>query len=383
MKVFLFIAIGLIPSLLLANIDDNSRELFGIHRAVSGGAYSFVKYSLNGPDFETILTFDSSLGDVWELAYNTENRKFYSYAKTNYNTQSVLLEINAATATVTNLGQITVNIGNNTKAAICTTDGLTYNQSTNELIGTVDIICGSWRAFRVVKFNLASLGSGNVTCVQIGTLSAFSNIEYDAIAMALNNSLEGMDPDIPSNNLKFYSTANVSNSIGTTAMHVNMTNWAAYRGMAFNLSENKIYSFQGQNGLRWLARCNPSYVSNPYVFEQMVQYDLSGFEVRGIVFGSIADEPLSIENIEVPVEPEIELYVFPNPTTGSVELNIDGDVVPQRILIIDVTGKIVYRANDEEVLTRKLNLSFLPDGTYLMSVIFDSNKNSIVRIIKQ
>lgn len=363
--------------------NDTDRDLFGIHKSVADGSYSFVRYHLGGPNYDVLINFDSSLGDIWDLAYNINNKRFYAYGKASYNIPSVLLEINAASATVTNLGEISVSIGNNTHPSICTTDGLTFNQTTGELIGTVDTECGSWRAFRVIKFNLQSFGTGSVTSTQIGTLNTPVNLEYDAIAMADNNALQGMDPDIPTNSLKFYSTANVSTSIGATSLHSTLSAWGTYRGLAFNKSENKMYSFQGQNGLRWLVRCNPSYSINPYVFENVSQYDLSGFEIRGIVFGSMEDDNLSIANEESVVLSEIELVVFPNPTTGSVQFLIDSDFELFQILILDASGKVVGQASQDEILARKLDLSFLSEGVYMLNLIFESNKIQVVRVVKQ
>ncbi len=383
MRLLLFMFLTCIFTLCSAQSGEDIRDLFGIHKVVGSPSYSFVKYDLGGPGFEVILTFDNDLGDIWELAYNTDNKRFYTYGKAAYNTPSILLEINAATATVTNLGEISVLAGNETYSSICTTDGLTFNQTNGELIGTVDVDCGSWRGYRVVKFNLDSFGTGNVSSIQIGTLDSSLNLEYDAIAMANNNSLQGMDPDLPTNSLKFYETTNVSTLIGTTTLKNTFNSWGEYRGLAFNESENKMYSFQGQNGLTWLVICNPSYGASPYVFQNVSQYQLSGLEVRGIVFGSMLDNNLSIINNESDVLEEIELVIFPNPTIGSVEFIFEIDVEVIQIDIADASGKVVYSATSQEIHNRKLDLLFLNEGVYIFQIMYGKGRTKFAYIVKQ
>lgn len=377
----LFVAFG-------SKANEIDRNLFGIHRSVSNGTYSFVKYNIGGPDYEVILTFDQNLGDIWELAFNPNTKLFYTYGQANYNSPSVLLEINASTATVTNLGQITVNIGNAVHPNICTADGLTFNQSTNELIGTVDIVCGSWRGFRVVKFNQNAFGTAPVTCTQIGTLNLSSNLEFDAIAMADNNALQGMDPDIPSNSLKFYGVTNVAASIGQISLKNSFNDWSTYRGIAFNKSEDKMYTFQGQNGMRWLVACDPSYASNAYNFQNVTQYNLTGFEIRGIVFGSISNTPLSVDNndslfFEDEKNDDFEVVVFPNPTLGSLEIVIDEAVDVHQIFVLDASGKLCYTANEQEILARKIDLISLSEGVYMLRVVLDKGKSRVIQIIKK
>lgn len=369
--------------------NEIDRNLFGIHKSVSNGTYSFVKYDIGGPNYEVILTFDQNLGDIWELAFNPNTKLFYTYGQANYNSPSVLLEINASTATVTNLGQITVNIGNAVHPNICTADGLTFNQSTNELIGTVDIVCGSWRGFRVVKFDLNTFGGAtSVSCTQIGTLTTSNNLEFDAMAMADNNTLQGMDPDIPSNSIKFYGVNNVSTTMGSSSLQQTFSNWSTYRGIAFNKSENKMYTFEGQNGLRWLVMCDPSYGANAYNFQNVTQYNLTGFEIRGIVFGSISSGQVSLEENDLTqgdleLLDELELLIFPNPTTGSVEFAFDSDLEFVQILIIDSSGKLSYNANDQELINRKLDLTFLSEGVYMIHVVFEKGQSKFIRLIKQ
>lgn len=369
--------------------NEVDRNLFGIHKSISNGTYSFVKYHIGGSNFDVILDFDNDLGDIWELAYNPSTKLFYTYGKANYNTPSVLLEINAQSATVTNLGEITVNIGSNSHPSICTADGLTFNQTTNELIGTVDIVCGSWRSFRVVKFDLNTFGGAtSVSCTQIGTLTTSNNLEFDAMAMADNNTLQGMDPDIPSNSIKFYGVNNVSTTMGSSNLQQTFSNWSMYRGIAFNKSENKMYTFEGQNGLRWLVMCNPSYGANAYNFSNATQYDLTGFEIRGIVFGSIPSGQVSLEEndltqVDLELLDELELLIFPNPTTGNVEFAFDSDLEFVQILIIDSSGKLSYTANDQELIARKLDLTFLSEGVYMIHVVFEKGQSKLIRLVKQ
>ena len=64
--------------------------------------------------------------------------------------------------------------------------------------------------------------------------------------------------------------------------------------------------------------------------------------------------------------------IYPNPSNGNFSVNL-GEVIPESIEIIDLTGKIIYTQkefeNNHEIL---LNLSSVSNGIYFMKIATDS-----------
>lgn len=385
-----FLAVGLIFFALsgYAQTEDLSRTLFGIHKDVGTSNYSFVKYDLAGPGYDILINFNDTLGDIWELAYNPLNELFYCYGNAAYNENSYLLEVNPCDETVVNLGEINIVNSPVNVAGLCVTDGLTIHPTTGVMYGTINSSCGMsfWAANRVVVFNQNSFGTGVVTCTQIGTMNLSNSEELDLIAITSGNTIFGIDPDVPGNNGIFRTIANVTvNSIGNIGSAGTFTPWFGYRGIAYNQSENLMYSFENQNGLRWLRSFSVPVSGGQVLANNIYQYDLTGVEIRGIVFGSMNCESVSLEDnnfseATLEILDEIEIVVYPNPTTGSVEISVDQEI--EQILVVEPSGKIIHRANNQEIVAQELNLSQLPEGIYVMHVLFENGKTKYMRVVK-
>jgi hypothetical protein len=81
----------------------------------------------------------------------------------------------------------------------------------------------------------------------------------------------------------------------------------------------------------------------------------------------------NIENIE-----SGELRVFPNPTTGTLELQTN--LIINQVRIIDILGRTVEVETGD---VREINMTFLPSDLYFLEVRFEGNKQrEIVRVIK-
>ena len=72
---------------------------------------------------------------------------------------------------------------------------------------------------------------------------------------------------------------------------------------------------------------------------------------------------------------ESQVNLFPNPTTGLQELNIQGAVnTPVQVKLLDITGKelgILFQGDIQESQKIKVDLSVYPSGVYLLSVQMD------------
>jgi len=69
-----------------------------------------------------------------------------------------------------------------------------------------------------------------------------------------------------------------------------------------------------------------------------------------------------------------DLSIYPNPTKGFINIKTQNNI--SKVLIFDVTGKIVLKRNSIE--NNSLNISNLNTGIYLLK-IFDINNNNITR----
>ena len=71
------------------------------------------------------------------------------------------------------------------------------------------------------------------------------------------------------------------------------------------------------------------------------------------------------------------LLLYPNPTSGIVKVNAES---LQQIILFDLTGREVMRKESHESQT-SVDLSALPQGTYIMKVVTD-NGSCVKRVIK-
>ena len=122
--------------------------------------------------------------------------------------------------------------------------------------------------------------------------------------------------------------------------------------------------------------------------EPSTDFRLCAAGLRGIVFGSIPSGQVSLEEndltqVDLELLDELELLIFPNPTTGNVEFAFDSDLEFVQILIIDSSGKLSYTANDQELIARKLDLTFLSEGVYMIHVVFEKGQSKLIRLVKQ
>lgn len=103
------------------------------------------------------------------------------------------------------------------------------------------------------------------------------------------------------------------------------------------------------------------------------------FLTTAIVNVKAASDPLcahwSVENIDF----ANNVTIFPNPNTGSFELNVEGIDGELAINVFDMNGKVVYTENTSKVSSfqKSMNLSSLAGGVYYVKV--SSGENSAVK----
>lgn len=76
-----------------------------------------------------------------------------------------------------------------------------------------------------------------------------------------------------------------------------------------------------------------------------------------------------------------EWQVFPNPTTGFIEIQTDENDPATIVTITDALGKIPLERHTPN--TWRINMSLLPDGVYMIAIVTQSGKRAQKKILKQ
>ncbi len=78
-------------------------------------------------------------------------------------------------------------------------------------------------------------------------------------------------------------------------------------------------------------------------------------------------EPLSVVISNVGVTTNTEISVYPNPTSGLVNITVSGNGVEATVEIVDIIGKTIAKEQLNSILTQ-IDLSELPKGIYLIKI---------------
>jgi hypothetical protein len=100
-------------------------------------------------------------------------------------------------------------------------------------------------------------------------------------------------------------------------------------------------------------------------------HDLNSDSKVDIIAGStINNEIIWLDNLIVGIEEPVHLekaFVYPNPTNGHLNIDIDTESIVESINIYDIQGVCVYSLNKLSK-TPKLDISFLKSGTYFLRI---------------
>ena len=78
-------------------------------------------------------------------------------------------------------------------------------------------------------------------------------------------------------------------------------------------------------------------------------------------------------------ELEEDMSIYPNPTTGLINLNLNGNQQIQTVNLFDVHGQHF----NTSVISNEIDLSEFSSGIYFMEVQFDSGKKGQIKVIKE
>jgi hypothetical protein len=130
------------------------------------------------------------------------------------------------------------------------------------------------------------------------------------------------------------------------------------------------------------------------LLEREYEYDYSGNRIVRKTIFLLPPPPLMDDNLldTVPsVEPDvysdqagdIDLLVYPNPTTSHIHIQIQGEVevVSGNVLIFNTNGAQIGQQIFSG-LTTSIDLSHLPPGIYMVRIAINE-KNTIWKVVKQ
>ncbi len=75
-----------------------------------------------------------------------------------------------------------------------------------------------------------------------------------------------------------------------------------------------------------------------------------------------------------------EMRLWPNPVNHTLHLQLDS--TPAQIRLTDITGRVL-RLSTNHILVQEWDMSALPEGLYLMEVVFDSGVKIVERLVKE
>ncbi len=91
---------------------------------------------------------------------------------------------------------------------------------------------------------------------------------------------------------------------------------------------------------------------------------------------------LKVRKIDIPETESLNVEIFPNPTSGILQMNVRDEKNPVRIEIVDVSGKLIFQ-NDNYELKNAIDLSNYSAGIYFIRITdFSKTKYSVYDIIK-
>ena len=87
------------------------------------------------------------------------------------------------------------------------------------------------------------------------------------------------------------------------------------------------------------------------------------------------------DNVGVDTHTDLDVRVFPNPTTGMLHVQCSEPV--QQIVIYDLSGRQIMSYNGQAEQLNTLNVNSLTNGVYFIRILTQDNQSSISKFIKQ
>ena len=108
--------------------------------------------------------------------------------------------------------------------------------------------------------------------------------------------------------------------------------------------------------------------------------DVNGelYITNGSSVSKLVDTSLSTPSLN-----ESEVTIFPNPATNELYIKNNNNLALQNISIADLTGKVVFNQDIQNIDSNAVNITSLAKGMYLVTVETQSGLTATSKIIKQ
>lgn len=239
--------------------------LYGIQD--NGTNYEMVTYDIVTGAETSLATIPASFGLTGVLTYNPDQQVFYCYSEFGATDITHLLEIDACSYAITDLGQVMVD-GNPAYVS----EGLAYDPVSSELYGTLSdmvpgtpMVAANYHSNMLVRYTL-----GTANCTQIGTnisqVTPNREDELDAITFTATynptSSLFGMDGNPFGAGFTSFYDVDYTVSIGNATGYFDNGSNLALRGFTYLESTDLVYSSLNNNSI---VTIDPSYAFGPSV----------------------------------------------------------------------------------------------------------------------
>ncbi|UTW63147.1 T9SS type A sorting domain-containing protein [bacterium SCSIO 12741] len=149
--------------------------------------------------------------------------------------------------------------------------------------------------------------------------------------------------------------------------------------LAINGNEDSLYAPSGYSGYQW--HLNGSAISGAtdslYVATETGNYSVTLSDTLGCS-KTTPDYYFKVNGMFSAVESESSLRVYPNPTTGMLRIESNGNDIEQ-LEVVSITGEQILKVQPQTTL---LDLSEFPAGLYFL-MISHQNHRTAVRIVKE
>ena len=264
-KIRLLILAGVMTLFNQTNVNAQD-QLYGIQN--NGTTYEMVVYDIVTGGETSLFNFASSFGLVGMLTYNPVDDIFYCYSEFGASDITHLLEVDACTYEITDLGAISVS-----GSPAYVSEGLSYDPVSNRLFGTLSTLAptipmtaSNFHSNLLVEFTL-----GTANCIVQGTIAQTGTVQENEMD-GIEFTRTGTNPSIlfgtdgnPSPGFTTLYTVNYIASPGNSPSYYDHGAFYNLGGLAYEENADLIYSTNNGNTI---ITIDPSYnyapMTNPF-----------------------------------------------------------------------------------------------------------------------
>jgi hypothetical protein len=87
--------------------------------------------------------------------------------------------------------------------------------------------------------------------------------------------------------------------------------------------------------------------------------------------------------VQIQLSQTLTFGLYPNPTNGVLNLSLKGNLEPVEVMVTDMKGRTVWRKIVDPVTTVQIDVSYLPGGSYFVTVQGGGNTRWSGKFLKQ